>query len=97
MDKMEPVSQHRTQLYLPASLYQKVKEKVKREGISMAEFFRSLLELEFEKERKKEKKNEEKAWNELFKLAGIGASGLKDVSTDHDHYLTKDEAGSWQG
>lgn len=96
MDRMEPVTQHRTQLYLPASLYQKVKKKVKEEGISMAEFFRSLLELEFEKKKEQEKKTEKEAWNALFKLAGIGDSGLKDVSVNHDQYLADDELESWK-
>lgn len=96
MASLEPVTQHRTQLYLSASLYQKVKQKVNEEGISMAEFFRSLLEAEFEKGKKRKKMVKKKAWQEFFKLAGIGNSGLKDISVNHDKYLVNDELKSWE-
>lgn len=96
MASLEPVTQHRTQLYLPASLYQKVKQRVREEDISMAAFFRSLLEVEFRETKKKEEKVKDKAWKEFFKLAGIGKSGLKDISVKHDKYLVEDELKSWR-
>lgn len=62
----------------------------------MAEFFRSLVELEFEQDGKRKKKTEKEAWKEFFKLAGIGDSGLRDVSAKHDRYLANDELGGWK-
>lgn len=96
MANLEPVTQHRTQLYLPASLYQKVKQRAKDKDISMAAFFRSLLEVEFRETEKEKAKMKDKAWKEFFKLAGIGKSGLKDISVKHDKYLVEDELKSWR-
>lgn len=90
-----PITQHRTQLYLPDFLYQRVRQLAQEKDISMAEFIRVLLEEKFKKAEKERKKAKEKAWKEFFQLAGIGKSGLKDISTAHDRYLAKDEIESW--
>lgn len=86
MDGLEPVTQHRTQLYLPTSLYQKVKQKAEEENISMAKLFRSLLEEKFKVEVGRRKGAKEKVWQKFFASAGIG-SGPKDLSYHHDRYF----------
>lgn len=86
MSNLEAVTQHRTQLYLPASIYQKIKEKIKEENISLAEFVRKVLKKELEKEKKVAQKAKEKAWEKFLAASGIGR-GPKDLSYQHDRYF----------
>lgn len=87
MNTNEPVTGHRTQIYLPESLYRLIIEKANKEEISMASMIRKIIEKSIIKEEKKNKKNKDKAWKEFFRLAGIGDIGLTDISTNHDKYL----------
>lgn len=86
MNYLEPVTQNRTQLYLPASLYKKLKDKVKEQNISLAEFIRRLLAKELEYEKLADTKEKDKAWKIFLKAAGIG-KGPKDLSHKHDKYF----------
>lgn len=86
MSNLEPVTQYRTQLYLPASLYHKVKEKIKEEDVSLAEFVRRLLKKELDMEEKIVQKAKEKAWRKFLASSGIG-KGPKDLSYHHDKYF----------
>lgn len=90
MNYTEPVTQSRTQLYLPASLYKKLKNKVKEENISLAEFIRRLLAKELNYEVSENVQKKDKAWAIFLKAAGIG-KGSKDLSYKHDKYF---DAGS---
>lgn len=86
MNYPEPVTQKRTQLYLPASLYKKLKEKVKEDNISLAEFIRRLLVKELEYEKLTDAKEKDKAWNIFLQAAGIG-KGPKNLAREHDEYF----------
>ena len=86
MNYPEPVTQSRTQLYLPASLYKKLKDKVKEENISLAEFIRRLLAKELEYEKLANTKEKDKAWEIFLKAAGIG-KGQKNLAHKHDKYF----------
>lgn len=90
MDTRQPVSQHRTQVYFPDDLYKAVKEKAKKEDSSIAAIIRKAVEKEVGKEERANQKEKDKAWKEFFKLAGIGKSGLHDLSVNHDKYLAED-------
>lgn len=86
MNYAEPVTQNRTQLYLPASLYKKLKEKVKEDNISLAEFIRRLLARELEYEKLADTKEKDKAWKIFLKAAGTG-KGPKNLAREHDEYF----------
>ena len=86
MNNLEPVTCHRTQLYLPASLYWKVKAKTKEENISFAEFMRQLIKKELEIKEKARERTKEKSWGRFLAAAGIG-KGPKDLSYNHDKYF----------
>ncbi len=86
----QPVSQHRTQVYFPAHLYRAVKEKAKKEDVSIAKIIRQAVEKEVGKEEHVNQMERDKAWEEFFKLAGIGKSREHDLSINHDKYLAED-------
>lgn len=90
MNTTQPVSQHRTQVYFPDNLYRAVKERAKKEDMSIAKIIRQAVEKEIGKEERANQKEQDKAWKKLFKLAGIGKSGLHDLSVNHDKYLAED-------
>jgi len=83
MSIIQQSTQHRTQLYLPKSLYRKIKARSQQEDISMAQFIRNVLSSEFTTDPKKE----DTAWDRLLQGSGIG-KGPKDLSTRHDHYFS---------
>lgn len=88
MPSLEPVTTHRSQLYLPASLYRKIKERIKEEDISMAEFIRRLIKKELRVKEIEKEKEKERAWQKFLAAAGIG-TGPKDLSYNHDRYLAE--------
>lgn len=90
MNTNEPVTGHRTQIYLPESLYRQIIEKANKNDVSMAKMIRSIIEKSIGQEEKKAKIDKEKAWKEFFNLAGIGKSNIRDLSTNHDKYLADD-------
>jgi hypothetical protein len=96
MSSSRIVSQHRTQLYLPTSLYQKVKYVAQERNISMAEFIRSTLEEKFSRMQYQQDKRRDYGWMKLRDAAGLGESGLSDVSEKHDDYLANGEVKSWK-
>ena len=79
----ETVTDYRTQLYLPASLYKKIKEKSRQQDISMSKYIRAVLSQELNVSKSKK----DKAWDTFIKAAGIG-KGPKDLSYKHDDYFT---------
>lgn len=87
MNTNEPVTGHRTQIYLPESLYRQIIEKANKEDISMAKMIRRIIEKSIGKEEKNAKMDKDKAWKEFFKLAGIAKTNIKDISINHDKYL----------
>ncbi len=80
---------HRTQIYLPKSLYQSIDLIAKREKKSKAEIIRTMLEATVEK-----KLGQETLGDAFDKLIQIGEklnlNGPKDLSTNHDAYLYKE-------
>ena len=86
-------TQHRTQLYLNNYQFSTLKQKAEREKKSMAAVVREAIDLVLEEESKENAKNREKEWKKFFKLAGIGASGLGDLSYNHDKYYTYGKKG----
>lgn len=86
MTNLESVTSHRTQLYLPTSLFLKLKDKIRQENLSLAEFVRRLLQKEFQKDKQNKKKIKEKSWEKFLAAAGIG-KGPKDLSYNHDKYF----------
>lgn len=96
MNTNEPVTGHRTQIYLPISLYKQVKEKAQQEDISIAQFIRKIIEEEVEKKKTKQNQDKEKAWEKLFAMAGFIKSEPGDLSINHDKYLAEDEVSSWR-
>ncbi len=78
------VSEKRTQVYFPAELYRKIERKAKEESKSSAQFIREAV---VEYLSKKEEKKIDWENDPIFKLAGIGQSGLGDLAKNHDAYL----------
>ncbi len=78
------VSEKRTQVYFPENLYRKVQQRAKQDSKSSAEVIREAVVEYLEK-----KKEREIDWENdpIFKLAGIGQSGLGDLAKNHDAYL----------
>lgn len=87
MNTNEPVTGHRTQIYLPESLHRNIKEKARKEDVSMAQVIRKIIEKEMQTEKSNKDKNKEKGWNKLFAMAGIAKSSIRDFSIRHDEYL----------
>lgn len=89
MNTNEPVTGHRTQIYLPESLYRQIKESAQEEDISMARYIRKIIEKEISKTEKMDTQGKDNAWRDFFKLAGIGNSRIGDISINHDKYLAE--------
>ncbi len=74
---------HRTQIYLPKSLYQSIDLIAKREKKSKAEIIRSMLEATVEK-----KLGQETLGDALERFSKHAIKGLPtDLSINHDKYL----------
>lgn len=75
----------RAQIQLEATLYEQLKQKAKDLGCSIAELARISIQ---------EKLNSDLAgqkWADSIKWAGLHRSGLSDLSTNHDKYLSDEE------
>lgn len=70
----------RTQIYLEPEQHLFLKEEAKRQGISIAELLRRILDSYVQQTRPKE---------DFAKIVALGRSGLSDVSEKHDKYLAK--------
>jgi len=75
----------RAQIQLEASLYEKVKEKAKELGCSIAELARISLKEKLDSD------SAERQWASSLKLAGTHRSSLRDLSINHDDYLTDEQ------
>lgn len=76
------LSEKRTQVYFPKEVYRRIEEKAKKESKSSAAVIREAVERYLEEERDIDWENDS-----IFKLAGLGDSGLGDLSVNHDKYL----------
>lgn len=72
----------RAQIQLEATLYERVKEKAKELGCSIAELARVSLKEKLDSDSPK------RQWAASLQLAGTHRSGLRDLSIKHDDYLT---------
>jgi hypothetical protein len=75
----------RAQIQLESSLYEQVKEKAKELGCSIAELARMSIKEKLDSDSTK------RQWAASLKLAGAHRSGLRDLSTKHDDYLTDEQ------
>ncbi len=76
----------RTQVYLPQSIYAKLKKRADDEKLTMATQIREALAqyvVETESRRPKGIPDDDPLWD----LIGIGNSGLTDASVNHDKYI----------
>ncbi len=92
MNNWQRVSERRTQLYLPDDIYKAVKEKGRKQGVSMAEIIRRSIEDSIPALKNKKKvddKDKDKAWKELMKLSGMIKKGPKDMSYNISKYISK--------
>ena len=76
------LSEKRTQVYFPKELYRRIEKKAKNESKSSAAVIREAVERYLEQEREIDWENDP-----IFKLAGLGASGLCNLAVNHDTYL----------
>ena len=90
------ITAHRTQIYLDDFRYNELKKKAQKEGKSLAQVVREAIDSVVKNREVKDLKKKEKDRAEFLKLAGIGESGLTDISTRHDEYLAKDEIKKWK-
>lgn len=85
MQTIQHVSEVRTQIYLPLSWHRQLKEKARRQGISLAAFLRERVRDEVEEP---DDIDREKAWKDLMNLAGFIKDNRspKDMATHHGKY-----------
>ena len=76
------VSDHRTQVYFPNELYEAIKKKAQKRGVSMARVVREAVEEKIEVKKKVVGKR-----NDLLKYAGMIKGGPSDVSGNMRKYL----------
>ena len=72
----------RAQIQLEASTYEEMKSVAARMGCSIAELARKSIEEALKKSRLQEQ------WGRSLEVTGKHRSGLKDLATSHDSYLT---------
>lgn len=75
----------RAQIQLEATLYERVKEKAKELGCSIAELARVSIKEKLDSDSPK------RQWAASLKLAGVHRSGLRDLSIKHDDYLSDEQ------
>lgn len=83
----------RTQIYLPEDLYHKLRLRGQQTGKSLAQQVRESLVLYLANDAEETALPDDPIW----KLVGIGASGLRDVSERHDDYLYGFDKGKQDG
>ncbi len=81
---MKKVSEKRTQVYFPESLYRQIAKRARTESKSSAQVIREAVTEYLERKGKQDIDWEN---DPLFKAVGIMKSGIKDLSINHDHYL----------
>ena len=72
----------RTQIQLEASTYEEMKRVSSRMGCSLSELARRSIEESLKKARHQEQ------WGRSLEVAGKHRSGLSDLASGHDSYLT---------
>lgn len=78
----------RTQVYLPADLYDVMKRRSENEGVTMATQIReALTRYVTNLEEEEEEGHILTADDPIWKLIGIGNSGIADGSVNHDKYI----------
>jgi len=73
----------RMQIYLPDSLYAKLKKRAEKLNKPMSEQIRESLEVYFAGEEKEQPDAGDPVWG----IAGMAGGGPGDLSTGHDRYL----------
>ena len=77
----------RTQVYLPQNIYEQIKERAEREGITMAHQIREALATYIvdvdDEARQYRIEDDDPIWD----LIGIGHSGHADGSVNHNKYI----------
>lgn len=76
----------RTQVYLTSKQHRDLKKAASREGVSMTEFLRRIVDVHLYGAREKRRP----AKDLILSFVALGESGRKDVSANHDRTL--DEA-----
>ena len=77
----------RTQVYLPRDIYEQLKERAEKEGMTMAHQIREAL-VEYVTDVAETKKRPTlTADDPIWDMIGMGESGLKDGSVNHDAYI----------
>ncbi|MEW6187306.1 MAG: ribbon-helix-helix protein, CopG family [Thermodesulfobacteriota bacterium] len=75
----------RTMVYLEPEQLQSLQKEARNQRISLAELMRRLVKTHLTKD-----KGVPKASQEVYlKIVGMGSSGKKDISDNHDRYLGK--------
>lgn len=78
------LSEKRTQVYFPVDLYRRIEKQAKKESRSSASLIREAVGKYLAEAQEKEIDWEN---DPFFKLVGIAKSGMRDLSTNLDHYL----------
>jgi hypothetical protein len=76
----------RTQVYLPRTVYEQLKERAEREGITMAHQIREAL-IEYVAVEKDGTEPVLTADDPIWHMIGMLESGLADGSVNHDQYI----------
>lgn len=77
----------RTQIQLTEDQAEALKRKAKEQDVSIAELIRRSIDLYIRSE--KWPVSEEERREQMLSIIGMGRSGLTDLSTNHDYYLTE--------
>ena len=67
----------RTQVYLTPEQHTSLKEEARKQGVSLAEFLRHVVDEYLHQAKPKE---------EFMKIVALGRSGKRDISEEHDKY-----------
>jgi len=77
------VTLKRTQIYLESEQHRLLKREAAEKGVSLAELVRQLASDHLHKEPHRE---------DFARIVALGASGVADVSEDHDRYIGEETA-----
>ncbi|OGF57507.1 MAG: hypothetical protein A2Z21_08975 [Candidatus Fraserbacteria bacterium RBG_16_55_9] len=70
----------RTQVYLTQEQHTSLKEEARKQGVSLAEFLRCVVDEYLHQAKPKE---------EFMQIVALGRSGRRDVSEKHDKYVAE--------
>jgi len=76
---------HRTQIYLDPDQHRILLQEAALRGISFAELIRQIITEHLKRQDAREQTPREA----YLRIVGMGASGRRDVSERHDHYLAE--------